>query len=96
MKKALLIAVMFLATSATIQAQLLKLGVKAGVNFANQTGDFPNQIDKEGITSYHVGLVAEVKLLEKFSIQPELLYSTTGASYKFSDVSEDIKNELGI
>jgi hypothetical protein len=95
MKKIFLAAVLFLATSATIQAQLLKLGVKAGVNFANQTGDFPESIDKEGITSYHAGLVAEIKLLDKFSIQPELLYSTTGASYKFDDVSGDIKNELG-
>ncbi|KQO32965.1 hypothetical protein ASF10_19375 [Flavobacterium sp. Leaf82] len=95
MKKIILAAVLFIATSATIQAQLLKIGVKAGVNFANQTGDFPDQIDKEGITSYHAGLVAEVKLLEKFSIQPELLYSTTGASYKLSGVSEDVKNELG-
>ncbi|RZJ55924.1 MAG: PorT family protein [Flavobacterium sp.] len=95
MKKIFLAAVLFLATSATIQAQLLKLGVKAGVNFANQTGDFPESIDKEGITSYHAGLVAEIKLLDKFSIQPELLYSTTGASYKFDDVTGDIKNELG-
>lgn len=95
MKKILLVAAFCLATSATVHAQLLKIGVKAGVNFANQTGDFPEAIDKEGITSYHAGLVAEVKLLDKFSIQPELLYSTTGASYKFSDVSEDIKNELG-
>ncbi|QDW18694.1 porin family protein [Flavobacterium sp. KBS0721] len=97
MKKIILAAVLFMATSATIQAQLLKIGVKAGVNFANQTGgNFDGiSVDKEGITSYHAGLVAEVKLLDKFSIQPELLYSTTGASYKFDDVSEDIKNELG-
>ena len=94
MKKILLAAVLFIATSATIQAQLLKLGVKAGVNFANQTGDFPEAIDKEGITSYHAGLVAEVKLLEKFAIQPELLYSTQGATYKFADAQEDFKNEL--
>jgi hypothetical protein len=40
MKKIILAAVMFIATSATIQAQLLQIGVKAGVNFASQTGDF--------------------------------------------------------
>ncbi|SHG64733.1 hypothetical protein SAMN05444481_10671 [Flavobacterium frigidimaris] len=82
MKKIILAAVLFMATSATIQAQLLKIGVKAGVNFANQTGDASfSGIDysKDGITSYHAGLIAEVKLLEKFSIQPELLYSTQGA-----------------
>ncbi|PTT04955.1 PorT family protein [Flavobacterium sp. HMWF030] len=96
MKRIILAAVMFIATSATIQAQLVQFGVKAGVNFASQTGDaFPTQnIDKEGITSYHVGVVAEVKLLEKFSIQPELLYSTQGATYKFADAQEDFKNKL--
>src|SRR6218665_729774 len=95
MKKIIVAAVLFLATSATMNAQFLKLGVKAGVNFASQTGDaFPEQnIDKEGITSFHAGLVAELKLLEKFSIQPELLYSTQGATYK-NAVSE-FKNELG-
>lgn len=95
MKKILLAAVLFIATSATIQAQLLQIGVKAGVNFASQTGDaFPDQnIDKEGITSYHAGLVAEIKLLDKFSVQPELLYSTQGATYK--DVDQQVKKELG-
>ncbi|MEG0849314.1 MAG: porin family protein [Flavobacterium sp.] len=97
MKKILLAAVLFLATSATIQAQLLQIGVKAGVNFASQTGDAGLNgvaFDKDGITSYHAGLVAEVKLLEKFSIQPELLYSTQGATYKFKDAQEDFKNKL--
>ena len=95
MKKILLAAVLFIATSATIQAQFLQIGVKAGVNFASQTGDaFPNQnIDKEGITSYHAGLVAELKLLDKYSVQPELLYSTQGATYK--GVDQEIKKELG-
>lgn len=96
MKKIFLVAVLFLATSASIQAQLVKFGVKAGVNFANQTGDATfdgDDFDKEGITSYHAGLVAEIKLLDRFAIQPELLYSTQGATYK-NAVSE-FKNELG-
>jgi opacity protein-like surface antigen len=95
MKKILLAAVLFIATSASIQAQLLQIGVKGGVNFASQTGDaFPEQnFDKEGITSFHAGLVAELKLLERFSIQPELLYSTQGATYK--NAVTEFKNELG-
>ena len=85
MKKILLAAVLFIATTTAIQAQFIQIGVKGGVNFANQTGgsDFEGiSVDKEGITSYHAGLVAELKLLEKFSIQPELLYTTQGATYK--------------
>lgn len=96
MKKIFLIALFFLATTASIQAQLLQFGVKAGVNFANQTGDARlNGIafDKDGITSYHAGLVAEIKLLNRFSVQPEVLYSTQGATYK--NAVNDFKNELG-
>ncbi|UUF14635.1 MULTISPECIES: porin family protein [Flavobacterium] len=96
MKKILLAAVLFVATTATIQAQFVQIGVKAGVNFANQTGgsDFEGiSVDKEGITSYHAGLVAELKLLEKFSIQPELLYTTQGATYK--NAFSEFKNEMG-
>ena len=95
MKKVLLAAVLFIAASTTIQAQLVKFGVKAGVNFANQTGDATDApgIDKEGITSYHAGLVAEIKLLDRFAIQPELLYSTQGATYK--NAVDEFKNELG-
>ncbi len=96
MKKILLAAVLFIATTTAIQAQFIQIGVKAGVNFANQTGgsDFEGiSVDKEGITSYHAGLVAELKLLEKFSIQPELLYTTQGATYK--NAFSEFKNEMG-
>jgi opacity protein-like surface antigen len=96
MKKIILAAILFIATSAAVQAQFVQIGVKAGVNFANQTGgsDFNGiSVDKEGITSYHAGLVAELKLLEKFSIQPELLYTTQGATYK--NAFDEFKNEMG-
>lgn len=96
MKKIILAITFILASSASIQAQLLKIGVKAGVNFANQTGDanFDGiNFSKEGITSYHAGLVAEIKLLDRFAVQPELLYSTQGATYK--NAGEEFKNELG-
>jgi hypothetical protein len=36
----------------------------------------------DALTSLHAGLVAEIKLVDSFSIQPELLYSTQGATYK--------------
>jgi len=95
MKKIILAALLFIAASTTSEAQLVKFGVKAGVNFANQTGDATDApgIDKEGITSYHAGLVAEIKLLDRFAIQPELLYSTQGATYK--NAVTEFKNELG-
>jgi len=90
MKKTILVAVLLLALSINVQAQILQLGVKAGVNYANLTG---SSIQTDAITSYHGGLVAEIKLLDKFAIQPELLYTTQGATYKTA--LGDFKNELG-
>jgi hypothetical protein len=98
MKKTLLSAVLFFAVSVGMQAQLIRLGIKGGLNYANQTGtnftiNSDNYNTEEAITSYHVGLVAEIKLLESFSIQPELFYSTQGATYK--NALNEFKNELG-
>lgn len=98
MKKTLLISIVLLAFSTNIHAQLVRFGIKAGINYANQTGtditvNSTNYNSTDAITSYHAGLVAEVKLLDKFAIQPELLYSTQGATYK--NAIDEFKNELG-
>ncbi|MFV8361634.1 porin family protein [Flavobacterium sp. LS1P3] len=97
MKKTILVTLLLLVLSSTMQAQLVKFGIKAGLNYANQTGSditLTNEnYEKEAITSYHAGLVAEIKLTDGFSIQPELLYSTQGASYE--NAGEEFKNELG-
>lgn len=90
MRKIILVPILFLALSVNVQAQLLKLGLKAGLNYANVTG---SEIQTAAITSYHAGLVAEIKLGETFALQPELLYSTQGATY--NTVLGDIENELG-
>jgi hypothetical protein len=90
MKKYIFIAIALLFLTTNTQAQLLKLGVKAGLNYANFSG---TDIQTDAITSYHAGLIAEIKLLDKFAIQPELLYTTQGASYKVG--INEIKNELG-
>jgi hypothetical protein len=90
MKKILLAAALLLVTSTTLQAQFLRIGVKGGVNFANFSG---TEIQTNAITSYHAGLVAELKILDRIAIQPELLYNTQGAEYKTP--LGDFKNELG-
>jgi len=97
MKKILFTTLILLALTVTVQAQLLRIGVKGGLNYANQNGTNitvnNTNYTTDAITSYHAGLVAEVKLLDSFAIQPELLYSTQGATYK--NALGDIKNELG-
>ena len=86
MKKSILVALLLVAISANMQAQSVKFGIKAGLNYANQTGTDitvdAKTYQTEAITSYHAGLIAEIGIFERLSIQPELLYSTQGADYK--------------
>ena len=89
-KTILLVAILLVALAPNAQAQLLQIGIKGGLNYANINGA---EVQTDAITSYHAGLVAEIKLLDKFAIQPELLYSTQGATYKTA--LGDFKNELG-
>ena len=100
MKKTILIATLFFSALTTIQAQSVKLGIKAGLNYANQTGTAITVNSKnyqtEAISSYHAGLVAEINLFEGLALQPELLYSTQGATYKgISGTIGDITNKVG-
>jgi len=98
MKKSIYIIILLTFLSLTTKAQSLHLGIKGGINYANQIGseitiNTQNYKTKEAITSYHAGLVAEIRLLESFAIQSELLYSTKGATYK--NAIDEFKNELG-
>lgn len=90
MKKILVLFVFIFVSSVNVQAQLLKLGLKGGLNYSNLTG---SEIQTDALTSYHIGAIAEIKLAEKFAVQPELLYSTQGATY--NTILGDIDNELG-
>ncbi len=74
MKKYLTIGLVVLVIGIA-KAQEVKFGVKGGLNFMNISG---NQGSGTGKVGYHVGGLVEFKLSDKFAIQPELLYSTTG------------------
>lgn len=97
MKKTILSIALFSITTFVVQAQSVKLGVKTGINYANElgTGITINSTNykTEAISSYHAGLVAEIGLFKGVAFQPELIYSTQGATYKNTIV--EIKNELG-
>ena len=75
MKKNILCLVVIFAFGFA-NAQKTQFGLKAGVNFATLTGDTDGA---SSIIGYNVGGFAEIKMSEKFSIQPELLFSTQGA-----------------
>ncbi len=76
MKKVILAAFVLGTITTAVAQQQVKFGPKAGLNFANLSG----LNDSEMKTSFHVGAVAEIKFNEKFSIQPEVVYSAQGSS----------------
>lgn len=81
--KKLLLSLLLLTGTFAVNAQSVKFGVKGGVNFATIRG---NDLDVDSKTGFHVGGVAELKLGDKFSLQPELLYTELG--------TKDSDNEL--
>lgn len=79
MKKLILCAILLVAGISSSNAQIVKFGVKGGVNFANFNGG-PDGIDYKNKTGFHAGAVAEIKILPNFSIQPEAMFSSQGAA----------------
>jgi opacity protein-like surface antigen len=80
--KKLFLAAFAVFAFASVNAQEVKFGAKAGVNFASIGGDAE---DMDSRTSFHLGGVAEIVLSDKFSVQPELLYSSQGAKSEYTE-----------
>jgi hypothetical protein len=74
MKKVIGLLILMMSLN-TVNAQMLKFGLKAGANFSNLEGD---NVEGSTYTSFHFGALLEFKLLENLSLQPELVYSSQG------------------
>lgn len=72
----LLSIIAILGLSNSIIAEDVNFGLKTGLNISNFTG---GDADRNNILNFHVGGFAEFELNEKFSLQPELLYSRQGS-----------------
>ena len=97
MKKVLLTAVAVFAFGFT-NAQDIKFGVKAGLNMASLNGGDTYYGSYGRKVGFHVGGLAEIKINDKFSVQPELLYSLKGAdlNYGFSGFYGIAANEISL
>ena len=80
MKKITLLS-LFVFVFGIINAQKSQFGIKGGLNISNQT----NIVETLGapqksssIIGFNIGGFVEIKISDKFSVQPELLYSTQG------------------
>lgn len=92
MKKILLTATAVMAFG-LMQAQEVKYGAKVGLNISTLTGDIENTNNKIG---FHIGGFAEIKVSDKFSVQPEILYSSQGTKGEetYTDLSGSFKVNL--
>jgi hypothetical protein len=76
MKKIILAAIAVMAFGFT-NAQETRFGVKGGLNLTSFSGG--NYYDAKSLVGFQVGGFAEIKIIERLSIQPEVLFSTQGA-----------------
>lgn len=88
MKNLFFIAAIAVLSVSAIQAQVVRLGAKCGVNFSTFNDD--DLGDVKSRTGFHIGGLVEVPISERFSLQPEILYSSQGAEYS------DSGTELGV
>jgi len=94
MKKGIfLFIILFSVYSMNTNAQILKVGIKAGTDIKKLSG---KSFDDQFSYGYHVGAFAEIKLSEKFGLQPEVYFSQVNIDtssnfssvYNFKDLSK--------
>ncbi|WP_417886191.1 porin family protein [Zunongwangia sp.] len=73
----------------SVSAQNVDFGVKGGLNFATMAGDAS---EADGVTSVHIGGLAEIGLNDFFAIQPEIMYSGQGADFDGVELQIDYIN----
>lgn len=87
MKKIILTAMAVFAFSFA-NAQKAEFGIKGGLNIASQNFKGDEAPSTSSLTGVNVGFFVGIKVSEKFSIQPELLYSTQGSSFNINQLFE--------
>jgi hypothetical protein len=65
--------------SQTSQAQI-SIGAKGGLNVSNLSGLDANNFSSSALIGYHIGGYVGINLGRNFALQPEILYSTQGAT----------------
>ncbi|PWB25628.1 porin family protein [Flavobacterium sp. HTF] len=80
MKKSILVLAAILVFGLS-NAQEAKFGLKGGLNVSNFTGDTEGA-DLKSRIGFNVGAFVAIKFSEKFTLQPEVLYSAQGANFE--------------
>lgn len=94
MKKILALAVFTVLGFTNANAQKINFGVKGGINIANINGE--NTSNLESVAAFNFGLMSEIPISEKFSFQPEVMFSGQGYSFEGSDGNIIALNYLNV
>lgn len=73
--------------AATTNAQI-QIGVKGGLNLSSYGGSYSSGTST--LVGFHLGGLVKIPLVEQFSLQPELVYSTQGAKLNSDGVSASL------
>lgn len=94
----MVMATALISVNAQSDSKAFQLGVKGGVNLSTIGGDDLDDADSR--TSFNAGLFMEIPISERFSFQPELLYSGQGFDIKernqdnIFDTADNIEYQL--
>lgn len=90
MKNLLFASLTFLFLSGTAQSQEVHFGIKGGLNAYSVYGD--NTPGYNPKLSFHAGILSHIHIKPKFAIQPELIFSAQGTTYK----ANGLENKLNL
>ena len=85
MKKTFVLMTALAISCATLKAQQVSFGVKAGIqqNTFSMKTKYSDEWSRQGIigAGFHIGGIADISLSEKFSVQPQLLFNSKSTVY---------------
>lgn len=105
MKKVIILASLFISSSIVLLAQSTtsksgrtSFGIRAGINFTNINGKDinDNNLENDILTSYHVGINAEIPLAPQFYFQPGLLFTQKGAKNNVDFTGETVTSTIAL
>lgn len=99
MKKIVMLVVLAAGMTFGANAQETTWGIRGGLNLSNLAGKYTGNVgegesksdyepDFKSRVGFHLGVIVDLGLSEKFSIQPGLYYTTRGAKLEQSDDEE--------
>jgi hypothetical protein len=99
MKKNFLIILILLANiSINAQTTEMTFGLKSGINMSKYTPDVyvgnSRIVEYQGKIGFYIGGYSNIKISEKFRVQPELLFSNQGTKRVFEDISVSDSNGI--